>query len=232
MLRNTLLILAALVAGFAGAAAFGWSGLGDRHVERYLMANPDVLPKMMAALERQRAEQRLASVGDDLRTPFGGAVLGNPEGSKTLVKFTDYNCGYCRASAGEVQKMIATDPQLRVVIREWPIFEGSDVAARMALAAARQGKYGAYHLALFESGDTSAAGLDAAAQAVGLDLVRLKADAASTEIEFELARNAQFAQELGFTGTPSWVAGGRIIEGAVPAETLIEALNDGAADAT
>ncbi|ABC64620.1 DsbA family protein [Erythrobacter litoralis] len=229
MVRNALLVLAALVAGFAGAGIFSWSGLGDRHVERYLVANPDLLPQMMAALERKRAEDRLASVGGDVRTPYGGAVLGNPNGSKTLVKFTDYNCGYCRASAGEVQKMIAADPDLRVVIREWPIFEGSDIAARMALAAAKQGKYREYHLALFESGDTSMAGLEAAAQKAGLDLARLKNDAGSAEIGFELSRNAQFAQELGFTGTPSWVAGSRIIEGAVPAEALASALSESAA---
>ena len=232
MLRTALLLLAALVAGFAGAAAYGWSGMGDRHVERYLMDNPDMLPRMVSALERQRAEQRLASVGEDVRAPFGDAVLGNPQGSKTLVKFTDYNCGYCRASADEVQKMIAADPDLRVVIREWPIFEGSDRAARMALAAARQGKYRAYHLALFAGGDTSEAGLARAAAQAGLDLAQLEKDAASSEIAFELTRNAALAEELGFTGTPSWIAGGQIIEGAVPAKTLADALMDDAADAS
>lgn len=224
-MRNTLFTaILALVAGFAGAAAFSWSGLGDRQVERYLMSDPELLPRMVAAYERKQAEDRLARAGDDVRQPFAGAVLGNPEGKHTLIKFTDYNCGYCRASADEVQKLIAADPELRVIIREWPIFEGSDRAAAMALAAGKQGKYSAYHQALFASGDTSEAGLLAAARHVGLDVAKLETDAKSPQIAYELERNTQFARELGFTGTPSWVVGGRVIEGAVPAETLAEAI--------
>lgn len=227
MQRIVLTILLALAAGFAGAAAYGLSGLGNPQIERYLLANPELLPKMAEALEREQAQQKLATAGLDLYQPFAGAVLGNPDGKHTLVKFTDYNCGYCRAAASEVQKLLAADPELKVIIREWPIFDGSEAVASMALAAARQGKYAAYHQALFASGDTSEAGLAAAARQVGLDYARLKADAASPQIAYELSRNSQYAQELGFTGTPSWIAGGRIIEGAVPAETLARAIAGG-----
>lgn len=224
MQRTLLTIILALAAGFAGAAAFSYSGLADARVERYLVENPKILPRMIAELERQQAQEKLAKAGLDIFKPFGGAILGNPQGKHVLVKFTDYNCGYCRASAGEVQKLLAADPELKVVIREWPIFDGSEKVASMALAATKQGKYEAFHQALFAGGDTSEAGMAAAARKVGLDFDKLKADAASPQIAYELNRNMQYAQELGFTGTPSWIAGGRIIEGAVPAETLAQAI--------
>lgn len=228
-MQRTLLTLAmALAAGFAGAAAFTFSGLGDRQVENYLVANPEVLQRMVQGLEAKRAEEKLARAGNDLRQPFAGAVLGNPEGSHTLIKFTDYNCGYCRASAAEVQKLIAQDPELKVIIREWPIFDGSSAVAGLALAATKQGKYEAFHQALFAGGDTSTAGIAAAAQKVGIDFERLKRDAADPQIVYELERNTRFAQELGFTGTPSWIAGNRVIEGAVPADTLAQAIAEGA----
>ena len=228
-MRKTLLTVAlGLVAGFAGAAGFVFSGLGNSQVERYLLANPDLLPRMAEAFDRQRAEERLAKAGDDVRQPFAGAILGNPEGTRTLVKFTDYNCGFCRNSAEELIKMVKQDPELRVIMREWPIFEGSDMAAKMALAAGQQGKYGAFYEAVFIGGDTSDAGLAAAAQTAGLDLVKLKEDAAAPQIAFELNRNMQFAQELGFSGTPSWIIGNKTLEGAVPAETLTAALDESA----
>lgn len=227
MQRTLITLVLALVAGFAGAAAFSFSGLGNSQVERHLLANPDLLPKMVAELEKQQAQAKLGQAGLDLYKPFEGAVLGNPRGKHTLVKFTDYNCGFCRASAGEVQKLLASDPELKVVIREWPIFEGSDKVAALALAATRQGKYEAFHQALFAGGDTSEAGIAAAAKSVGLDFARLKSDAASPQIAYELGRNSQYARELGFSGTPSWIAGGRIIEGAVPAATLAEAIANG-----
>lgn len=232
MMRQTLTtILIAAVAGFAGTAAYFGTGLANRHVESYLMANPELLPRMAEQWEKKQAEDRLASAGDDLRTPFEGAVLGNPDGKHTLVKFTDYNCGYCRASVEEVQKLIAQDPELRVVVREWPIFDGSERAASWALAAARQGKFEPFYTALFAGGDTSEAGLVAAAKKVGLDVAKLREDAASPQIAYELSRNSQFAQELGVTGTPSWVVGNQIIEGAVPAKTLADALAEAEAGA-
>lgn len=227
MQRTLLTVALALIAGFAGAAAFTFSGLGNGQVERYLLTNPELLPQMIAELEKQQAQAKLGQAGLDLYKPFDGAVLGNPGGKHTLVKFTDYNCGFCRASAGEVQKLLAADPELKVIIREWPIFQGSDKVAAMALAATRQGKYEAFHQALFAGGDTSEAGIAAAAKSVGLDYARLRSDAASPRIAYELERNSQYAQELGFTGTPSWIAGGRIIEGAVPAATLAEAIANG-----
>lgn len=228
-MRSTLLtILLALVGGFIGAAAFSWTGLGNQQVESYLLDNPDILPKMVAAYEQDQAEGRLAGAGDDLREPFQGAVLGNPNGKHTLIKFTDYNCGYCRTSSVDVQQLIAADPELKVVIREWPIFEGSERAARLALAAGQQGKYAEFHAAIFGSGNTDEAGLMAAAQELQLDIAKLEADAASAQIGFELSQNTQMARELGFTGTPSWVVGDTLIEGAVPAETLAEAIAESA----
>jgi protein-disulfide isomerase len=230
MRKTIIAILLAFVAGFAGAATYMVSGLAGGQIEGYLLANPDLLPRMASAWERQQAEDRLAAAGGEVRQPFPGAVLGNPNGSRTLVKFTDYNCGYCRASAAEVAKMIARDPELKVVVREWPIFQGSQRAASWALAAGQQGKFEPFYTAMFEDGDTSEAGLLAAAEKAGLDVERLRRDAASPAIAVELSRNGQLARELGFTGTPSWIAGDQIIEGAVPASTLIDALDADSGD--
>lgn len=217
--------LIALVFGFAGAGLWSLSGLGEQRTRAWLVANPDILPDMAAALQRQESQAKLAEVGDEVARPFPGAVLGNPQGTRTLVKFTDYGCTYCRASEADVQRLIAADPGLRVVIREWPIFDGSEEAARMALAAARQGKYAAFYKAMFAGGPPSPATVARAAQVAGLDVARARADAATDAVAAELAQNMQLARTLGFTGTPSWVAEGRIIEGAVGYDKLKRALD-------
>jgi protein-disulfide isomerase len=107
------------------------------------------------------------------------------------------------------------------VVREWPIFEGSDQASRMALAAGMQGKYRAFHEAMFKLGDP-----EAAARAAGLDLDRARADAASDPVSTEIARNGTLAQSLGFNGTPAWIAGGKAISGAVGYDALKAALDE------
>lgn len=219
-LRNTLLTaLLALVFGFLGAAAWSYSGLADNRTRAFLLGNPDLLPQMAQAYEEQEAAKRLAQMGGAMFEPFPGVVLGNPDGKKVLVEFTDYNCPYCEASLKDVNRLIAEDPDLKVVIREWPIFEGSDVASRMALAAGLQGKYRAFHDAMFATGD-----VEAAARTAGLDMARAQRDAASEAVSTEIARNLDHARALGFTGTPAWIAGKTPFGGAVGYERLKAAL--------
>ena len=224
MRNGAFTALIALIFGFAGAGLWSLSGLGQERTRAWLVANPDILPAMADALKKRDAQAKLAEVGPAVSQPFPGAVLGNPQGTRTLVKFTDYGCTYCRASEADVQKLIASDPTLRVVIREWPIFDGSEEAARMALAAARQGKYPAFYKAMFAGGQPSPATVVRASRVAGLDIARARADAASDAVAAELAQNMQLARTLGFTGTPSWVAQGQVVEGAVGYDRLKAAL--------
>jgi len=214
----------ALVFGFGGAALHGWSGLGHRETRAYLLDNPQILQDMAKALQRQDTVGRLDGIAQDVHAPFPGAILGNPQGKQVLVEFTDYGCGYCRRSVAELDAMIADNPDLKVVIREWPIFEGSDLPARMALAAAKQGKFEAFHKAMFARESISPEAVRSAAVAAGLDLAQAEHFAASQEAEFEIMKNRGLAQKLGFEGTPSWVAGEEILFGAVGRKVLGEAV--------
>ncbi|WP_108789684.1 DsbA family protein [Erythrobacter sp. Alg231-14] len=226
-LRNTLLTaLLALVFGFLGAATWSYSGLADNRTRAFLLEKPEILKEVAEALARQESQERLSSLGDDLYTPFPGAVIGNPEGSKVLVEFTDYNCPYCQASLADVQQLVDEDPDLKVVMREWPIFEGSEGAARMALAAGLQGKYREFHEKIFELGPTSPATVETAARAIGLDMEQARADAASEAVSVELVRNLTFAQSLGFSGTPAFIAVDTPLAGAVGYDRLKEALDN------
>jgi protein-disulfide isomerase len=145
-MRWLLTIVLAVLGGFAGAAAWDFSGLGGPATRDYLYAHPEVLPEAINRYQAQQRLARLAPVRDQLETPFPGAVLGNPKGKLTLVEFSDYACTYCRQSVADVRKLIAANPDLRVVIREYPILRPESVdAARMGLAAAQPGKFAAFH---------------------------------------------------------------------------------------
>ena len=88
-MRTLFTVLIALVAGFAGAAAFVYSGLGPDRTREALLANPEMLPEAMQELQRRDMVARIEPLRDELETPFPGAVLGNPNGEVTLVEFTD-----------------------------------------------------------------------------------------------------------------------------------------------
>lgn len=221
---------ALLLAG--GLAGWIWRGAGDKVaiekiVHDYVLEHPEILPQAMENLARRESAKQLSGIRGDVEKPFPGAVLGNPQGKVTLVEFTDFACGYCRQSVAEVEQLIAEHPDLRVVVRELPILSPeSGEAARWALAAAEQGKYAAFHNAMFAAGRPGADTIQAAAQAAGLDLPRARATIADPRIEAELKRNYAFAQQLGFNGTPSWIVGDQIISGAVGKERLTKAIAD------
>lgn len=194
-------------------------------VRDYILTHPEILPEAMAELRKQENAKQLAGVQDDVEKPFPGAVLGNPNGKVTLVEFTDFACGYCRQSVEEIDALIAEHPELKVVIRELPILSPASAdAAKMALAAAEQGRYAQFHKTMFAAGKPDPATIDAAARAAGLDMERARRTIADPRIESELARNLEFARELGFNGTPSWVIGDQIISGAVGREKLAKAI--------
>lgn len=195
-------------------------------IRTYILEHPEVLPEAMERLQQREASAQIAPMRGALETAFPGAVLGNPNGKVTLVEFTDFACTYCRQSVKAIDALVAKNPDLRVVVRELPIIAPESApAARMALAAAAQGKYPAYHKAMFEGPRPSDASITAAATAAGLDLASARSFAARPDVEEELKRNLQMARQLGINGTPAWVIGEQLVHGAVPQEDLQAAID-------
>ena len=189
-------------------------------VRDYILTHPEILPEAMERLQSKGAARQVADNRGGLETPFPGAVLGNPRGTITLVEFTDYACGYCRQSVADVRALIAAHPDLRIVVRELPILSpASTEAAKMALTAAAQGKYAAFHDAMFAGSRPDAASIAAAARTAGVDPA-----GAGAGVSEELANNLDLARKLGINGTPAWVVGDRLLVGAVGREALEKAI--------
>jgi len=195
-------------------------------VRNYILEHPEILPQAMERLQARENGKQVAGAGDTLTAPFPGAVLGNPNGTVTLVEFTDYACGYCRASVPEVEALIAANPDLKVVIRELPILSpASAEAARWSLAAAEQGKFEAFHKAMFAAGRPAADTIEAAATRAGLDLDRARKVIAEPRVAAEIDQNLNFARQLRIDGTPSWVVGEQLMAGAVGQKVLQDAID-------
>ncbi|NOW45536.1 protein-disulfide isomerase [Novosphingobium sp. SG751A] len=194
-------------------------------VREALLERPEILSEAAEKLKSGEAEKQLAQVAPQALKPFPGAVIGNPQGKHVLVEFMDYACGYCRASEEDVAKLVAADPQAQVVIRQLPILTPESVdAAKMALAAAKQGKYAAFHKAMFAAGRPNAQTIAAAAQSATLDMAAAQKVVADPATQAEIEANLALARHLGLGGTPSWIAGGKILGGAVGYDALAAAI--------
>lgn len=200
-------------------------------VAETLRANPELVIEALQTMEARQAEAQAAAATaaltnerDVLERDPNAPVLGNPEGDVTIVEFFDYNCPYCKRAMPEVDALLAEDGNIRFVLREWPILsEGSEIAARAALAARKQDKYAELHNALMGA----RAKLDEAsvlriAGEVGLDVEKLKVDMQSPEVEEHIATSMRLAETLGFNGTPSFVVGDQLIPGFVEKAQLAE----------
>ena len=221
--------LLAAALGFAGGWAASFTGMNrnatEKVVREYILDNPEILPEAIDRLQARETASQLGEIRQAVVTPFPGAVLGNPDGKVVLVEFSDYACGYCRHSVPDIDALIVANPDLKVVLRELPILSPQSAdAARMALAAAEQGRFEAFHKAMFASGRPSPQTIEQAAKQAGLDLERARKAAASREVEAELQRNRAMAAQMGFNGTPSWVIGDQAFSGAVGRKALAKAI--------
>lgn len=227
--QSILLSLAGFALLIAGAAGGWWyeSRRTREVVKQTILENPEILPQAMQELQRRESAKSLASVSETIFSPFPGSVLGNPQGKVTLVEFTDFACTYCRGSVADVEALIAANPDLKVVVRQMPILSPqSGVAAQWGLAAAEQGRYAAFHQAMFAGGRADGTTIAAAAKVAGLDLARAQKVLADPRVAQEIEGNLGYARTLGFQGTPAWVIGDQMFAGAVGKEILAKAIAD------
>jgi protein-disulfide isomerase len=231
------LALVAMAAALAGAGAM-WGGarlagtgtpVSYDQARSYVLDHPEMLTGLIDTARARMSAEAVAANRKAIFEPYAGAWAGNPKGDLTIVEYFDYNCGYCRATLPVIAKLLASDPKLRIVYREWPILspESGD-AAKLSLAAAEQGKFMAFHTALYAGGPVTPASLAAAAKAAGVDSSKLSAGAARADAELD--RNTRVAREIGASGTPTWVIGSKVISAAMPLETLQSAIAEARAE--
>jgi protein-disulfide isomerase len=156
-------------------------------------------------------KQMLAHPGTDVAGPVIADV--------SIVEFFDYNCPYCKKQVPALKALLAQDPMVAVVYKDWPVLGAVSVyAASSALAAGYQGKYLAAHDALI-GGPRLAKNeqVDAILQGAGVNLDTLRKDriAHAKEISALLERNDEEAHALDLEGTPGLVVGRQFVGGIV-----------------
>ena len=193
----------AIAAGLAAYAWLQWSPPPGRKLE--------LTPAVAAVLE-------------DPGSPAAGAATPDV----TVVIFTDYQCAVCKRTDPALSRLLAIDPNVRVVWKDWPIRgPASDLAARTALAAQRQDRYLEVHDALMAArGQLTPPRIADVAREAGADPVRLAADLRThaRAIDAQLGQHRLQAFSLGLQGTPSYLVGPYLIQGGLDDRALAAAV--------
>ena len=182
----------------------------EKIVRDYLLNNPTILIEVSEKLKQQMADNKsnqIMAVQDTLFNNPNFPVMGNPNGTVVLAEFADYQCGYCKRMYPVVKDALKKHKDLKVIMVEFPILgEVSLYASRVALAAAKQGKYSPIHDALMKhKGRLSKEKIDAIAEDLKLDMDKLKSDINDTNIKNTIQTSLSLARTLGITGTPTLI---------------------------
>ena len=235
-MRRTLIALTAALTLLATTAFSG--GLGEMtsaeraafrdEVKQYLMENPEVITEAMQVLQgrQDQAEARQDQIILSQNTVAifndpASWVGGNPNGDITIIEFMDYRCPYCRKAFSEVDDLVKTDGNIRLVVKELPILgEDSINSSRFAIAIrilhGDSAYKRAYDALITLKGSPDSETLARLAQDLGFEpkpVMDLMPDPKITAI---FAANHALAEKLNISGTPTFVIDHNMLRGYVP----------------
>jgi protein-disulfide isomerase len=199
----------------------------------YLVSNPEVMLDIQAALDQREQERRavaqrniISEQAEELFNAGFDGVIGNPEGDVTIVEFFDYNCGFCKRAMADMDRVIAADPDVRFVLKEFPILGPDSQAAHvvsMAFQAISPENYGDFHRDLMNvEGRANEAAAIRIALEHGAEEEELRQAMQDPAIMEAFERTYTLANRLQVTGTPSYVIGEEVVFGAQGSEVLFE----------
>ncbi len=207
----------------------------EKVVHDYLMKNPNVIFEAIQALQQKQMDEARKNMektqvtapkfADALFHQGNDPSLGNPNGKVTIVDFFDYQCPHCTKMTPVLESIVNSNPNVRIVFKEFPIRGPvSEVAARMALAAKIQGKYFEFHKAVMKQAEQgqqlSESLLLKIAQSVGLNVKKLQDDMKGPVVSQEIKQNTKLAQDLLIMGTPAFFVAKTDIKNNAPAAAI------------
>lgn len=221
-------LAAPAVAFDPGAMTAGERAAFNAAVRSYMLENPQILMEMVSAMEQREQVSAAATDRTRLRAEAGALyedtaswVGGNLDGDITVVEFMDYRCGYCRRAHPEVKDLIATDGNIRLIVKEFPILgPESEVLSRYAVAVLQKAGDAAYAKArealITLQGPASDAALEEISASIGVDHPQIKAHMDSPDVTRVIDTNRALATRLDINGTPTFVIDQVMVRGYVP----------------
>lgn len=168
------------------------------------------------------ADRALAYVKRNVcKSLFGPGAI--EEGVVRIASFSDYYCPYCRVLTQRLGRLEAESAgMVQITWHELPLLgDASELAAKAAIAARKQGAYTKFHQRLMKTSfRVNPAYLEAVSDSIGVDYEVMLRDIASADVARELRENAALVQVFSFIGTPAIVIGRTVIQGEISDRTL------------
>lgn len=147
--------------------------------------------------------------------------IGSPKPKITIVEFLDFSCPSCRNLFPKIREIsLKHDKYVKIIIRDYPVFENSIETAMAARCAGEQGLFWLMHDKLFQNNPTEKNDLIIYANQIGADSAKFKECLMSNKYLSDIRKDFSDAEALGVAGTPTLFINGVKLEGDVPLEIL------------
>ncbi len=185
-------------------------------VRKGLMSRPVILQETFDALQDQKTSQAALDATDAIKAHResifddpADPVIGNPNGKIKVVEFLDYMCAYCRAYSPGIKDFLAKNPDVELIVKEYPVVHPPDsvALAHIGMAVAKSGHYEEIHYALLDNALKTSGDLDVVLKQQGLDPVAVFNAAKAKEIEQHVAQTINLGYALKIAGTPTFIVG-------------------------
>lgn len=213
----------------------------EKLISSYISKHPEaIMGSLQAAQEAQQKEavavmeKAVIANKDKIFSDPASPVLGNPNGTQSLVVFMDPYCGYCKKFHAELEKLLKTNKDVKITFKDIPIMGPDSVLAIKAmLAAKKQDKYEQLQNAVFSADKhLNKRQLIKVATSLGIDTKKLEADMKDKAVQAQIDQSLELAKALGINGTPTLIVGeSKVVPGYVDTEELNKMLQESIASA-
>jgi len=209
----------------------------SKEIEEWIRANPEIMlesinryavkqQEELIKQQQQQAGENIKKFQKELKDTKYAGVL-NPSGTRDIVIFYDYNCGYCKISSKNIDELLKQRKDVRVILRDIPILsEASKYASEvgMAILISQPSKYPEYHKALMSGSARSKQDINKAVESIGLKMSKVESVLSKNKDEINTAINSnlELAGKIGINGTPAFIINEELIPGAIDTQTLNE----------
>ncbi len=207
----------------------------QKEIRAYIMNNPEVIIEAVQSLENKTQEESdlslIQSSYDELFNDNISWQGGNLNGDITIIEFLDYRCGYCRKAHNEVIKLIKSDKNIRLIIKEYPILgEKSTLSSRLAISVLQKNGPKYYKIVhdklMTENINLNESNIIKLLENLNINASEVLRHINSNEVTNHLRRIRALGQRLKISGTPTFLIEENIIRGYVDYNQMKKIIKD------
>lgn len=212
----------------------------NQKIHAYIMNHPEVIAKSLENMHKRqinemksKLETMIRGRRNEIETSPYSPYLGKDNADITIVQFLDYSCQYCKKSGKVLNDILASNNNIKVILRIFPIFgEASEYSAKIVLAVNQlyPNKFESFHNRVLGLGIVNKENMQKVASDLGIEYSKLEDNMDMPEVRKELRTTQKLAHEIGISGAPAFIVNGEYYPGYLTLEQMKEIVEKAKSD--